>query len=89
MKTTTYWWARLSPWMKSALLAGVLCLLIVAGSVVSFYLLPSEWHSWIVVVGNGLTAIVALLAALLTLLSYQAARSLPSPRYALPSKMNY
>ena len=66
MKKTIYWWARLSPLMKLALLVGVLWLLIVAGSVVSFYLLPPEWQGLIVVVSTALTASVTLLTALIS-----------------------
>lgn len=66
MKKMTYWWTRLSPWMKLALLVGALWLLIVAGSVVSFYLLPPEWQGLIVVVSTALTASVTLLAALIS-----------------------
>jgi len=66
MKKKIYWWARLSPLMKLALLVGILWLLIVAGSVVSFYLLPQEWQGLIVVVSTALTASVTLLAALIS-----------------------
>jgi tetratricopeptide (TPR) repeat protein len=75
MKKIIYWWAMLSPLMKLALLVGVLWLLIVAGSVVSFYLLPQEWQGLIVIVSTALTASVTLLAALLS-----SREKLPGPK---------
>jgi tetratricopeptide (TPR) repeat protein len=59
MKKMTYWWTRLSSWMKSVLLAGLLCLLIVAGSAVVFDFQSWGWQGWVQVIAAAfLTSLV-------------------------------
>ena len=82
MKKLTYWWARLSPWMKSALLAGVLCLLIVAGSAVIFGFQSWGWQAWAELV---FLAFAASLTAVRTVLAIL--EKLPGPKIR-PAKEN-
>jgi tetratricopeptide (TPR) repeat protein len=75
MKKMTYWWARLSPWMKSALLAGVLCLLIVAGSAVIFDSQPWGWQAWAQLIFVAFAASLTTVRAVLTI-----REKLPGPK---------
>ena len=75
MKKLTYWWARLSSWMKLALLAGVLCLLIVAGSAVIFDFRSWGWQAWAEVIVLAFAASLTIVRVVLAILE-----RLPGPK---------
>jgi tetratricopeptide (TPR) repeat protein len=65
MKKMTYWWARLSPWMKLALPVGILWLLIVAGSALIFDFWSRGWQAWADLIGAAFLASLVIVRTLI------------------------
>ena len=60
-----YWWARLSPRIKLALLVSVLCLLIAGGSVVIFDFLSRGWQTWAELISAAFLASLVIVRTLI------------------------
>jgi len=60
-----YWWARLSPRIKLALLGSVLWLLIVAGSVVIFDFWSRGWQTWAELISAAFLASLVIVRTLI------------------------